>query len=58
MRADFCTPTVMLCSLVHAEEWAARQGQHGAILDLEAAAAEGSRSWRSAADVALALAGP
>ncbi|MEO8461939.1 MAG: organomercurial lyase [Chloroflexota bacterium] len=55
MRADFCTPTVMLCSLAHAEEWAGRQGQHGTILDLEAAAAEGATSWRSAADVALGL---
>ena len=55
MRADFCTPTVLLCSESHAREWAVRQGGRGQVLDLQSAAAEGDRSWRSAADVALAM---
>ncbi len=55
MRADFCTPTVLLCSESHAREWADRQGGRGQALDLVRAAAEGDRSWCSAADVALAM---
>lgn len=55
MRADFCTPTVLLCSESHARDWAGRQGGRGQALDLQAAAAEGDRSWRSAARVALAM---
>ena len=55
MRADFCTPTVLLCSEEHARAWANRHGQHGQTLELEPAAAVGARTWRSAADVAHAL---
>lgn len=55
MRADFCTPTVLLCSESHARDWADRQGGRGRALDLRSAAAEGDRSWRSAADVALIM---
>ena len=56
MRADFCTPTVLLCSREHALEWADRQGGHGRVLDLAEATIEGAQSWRSAADVAISMA--
>jgi alkylmercury lyase len=55
MRADFCTPTVLLCSDEHALEWADRQEGRGRALDLAEAVVEGAQSWRSAADVALAM---
>jgi alkylmercury lyase len=55
MRADFCTPTVLLCSDEHARAWADRHGHHGRALTLERAAVEGAMDWRSAADVALEL---
>ncbi len=55
MRADFCTPTVLLCSQEHASVWSERQQGRGTALDLTDAVVEGAASWRSAADVALAM---
>ena len=52
MRADFCTPTVLLCSDEHAQVWAERQGGHGQALLLDEAIEEGARNWGSAAATA------
>lgn len=49
MRADFCTPTVLLCSEAHAHVWAERQAGRGRALGLPTAVAEGARNWASAA---------
>lgn len=54
MRADFCTPTVLLCSGDHAAVWAERQADHGSVLTLREAD-EGARAWRSAAATAIRL---
>lgn len=52
MRADFCTPTVLLCSDEHARVWAERQAGHGRALSLDETIDEGARSWGSAAATA------
>lgn len=52
MRADFCTPTVLLCSDEHIRGWAEQRGGHGRALTLDDATEEGARSWRSAAAIA------
>ena len=52
MRADFCTPTVLLCSEEHAAEWARRQPAGGQALTLAEAADLGARTWASAAAAA------
>lgn len=52
MRADSCTPTVLLCSDAHARVWAERQADHGQTLLLDEATEEGARHWRSAAAAA------
>jgi len=57
MRADFCTPTVLLCSPAHAEVWAERHGGRGRALTLAEAFALGARDWASAASTAAELAG-
>ncbi len=56
LRADFCTPTVLLCSAEHAEEWSARQGGHGRTLSLGEAAELGGRDWASCAAAVTRLA--
>lgn len=55
LRADFCTPTVLLCSDEHAEEWFARQAAHGRTLTLNEAAELGARDWASCAAAATRL---
>ncbi|MCI0344730.1 MAG: hypothetical protein L0221_04690 [Chloroflexi bacterium] len=57
MRADFCTPTVLLCSEAHARVWARRQAGRGRALTLDEAVDEGARSWSSAAATAARLDG-
>lgn len=52
MRADFCTPTVLLCSEEHALVWSRRQAGQGRALPLAEATEEGARNWRSAAATA------
>lgn len=52
MRADFCTPTVLLCSEEHAAEWGRRQPAGGRALTLAEAADLGARNWASAATAA------
>jgi alkylmercury lyase len=47
LRAEFCTPTVLLCSADHAEEWAERQGRRGRVLDLGQAWRLGAGAWAS-----------
>lgn len=44
-RAEFCTPTVLLCSSDHAEAWATRPDGRGRILDLGQAWRLGARAW-------------
>jgi alkylmercury lyase len=60
LRADFCTPTVLLCSEAHAHVWAERRAGRGRALGLIAAVEEGARNWASAAATArrLSQAGP
>lgn len=47
MRADFCTPTVLLCSEAHAQSWAERHHWGGELLSLGEAAEIGGRNWAS-----------
>jgi hypothetical protein len=49
LRADFCAPTVLLCSPEHAETWAERQHGRGRIVDLRSAARLGAGAWASPA---------
>lgn len=49
LRGDFCEPTVLLCSTVHAAVWAERQGGHGRPVDLAEAARLGAEDWASCA---------
>jgi alkylmercury lyase len=58
MRADFCDPTVLLCSQAHAAEWAARNAGRGTVLSLTEAADEGARNWASVATAAKRLLDP
>ena len=53
--ANFCPPTVLLCSAAHAEAWATEHGDHGAILGLRQAASRGAREWVECARTAVAL---
>lgn len=53
MRADFCAPTVLLCSDDHARAWSVRQAGRGVALSLDEAAEEGAANWRSAAATAM-----
>lgn len=55
MRADFCTPTVLLCSPSHARAWAERHGGHGRALSLAAATDLGATNWASVAATAASL---
>jgi hypothetical protein len=55
LRADFCAPTVLLCSPAHADTWATEHGDRGAILGLRAAATRGAREWTACARTAVAL---
>jgi alkylmercury lyase len=56
MRADFCTPTVLLCTPAHAWRWAERQGGHGRSLTVAEAVDLGAANWASVAATALHLA--
>ncbi|HUG29513.1 MAG TPA: organomercurial lyase, partial [Candidatus Limnocylindria bacterium] len=55
MRADFCTPTVLLCSPAHAMAWAERHGGHGRALALAEAVDLGATNWASVAATAAEL---
>jgi alkylmercury lyase len=45
LRAEFSTPTVLLCSPDHADAWAARQDGRGRIVDLGQASRLGAGAW-------------
>jgi len=45
LRAEFCTPTVLLCSSDHADAWATRQDGRGRIVDLGQASRLGAGAW-------------
>jgi alkylmercury lyase len=55
MRADFCSPTVLLCSAAHAREWAERHAGHGRALSLSVATDLGATDWASVAATAASL---
>lgn len=55
MRAEFCTPTVLLYSPEHADAWAERQGRRGRIFDLGQAWRLGAGAWASYAREAARL---
>lgn len=56
MRADFCTPTVLLCSPAHAEAWAERRDGQGRALTLAEAVDLGATNWASVAATASEVA--
>lgn len=56
LRADFCTPTVLLCSADHAGTWAAQHEERGKALDLEEGAHLGAAAWAPSAGLARMLA--
>ncbi len=47
LRADFCAPTVLLCSAGHGAAWAREHGPTGRQLSLAEGAAIGAREWAS-----------
>ncbi len=55
LRADFCTPTVLLCSEAHGREWGRRRADHGRLLVLATAADEGRQRWAGCARAARRL---
>ena len=55
LRADFCEPTVLLCSADHAHRWGAAHGGHGKVLTMEAAASLGAVEWQGCAETATRL---
>lgn len=58
MRADFCAPTVLLCSAEHSQTWAERHEGRGRALDLRTAARLGAGAWASPAREAARLGTP
>ena len=52
LRAEFCAPTVLLCSPDHAEVWATRQDGRGRIIDLGLASRLGAGAWATYAQEA------
>lgn len=57
LRADFCTPTVLLCSPAHADEWARGHDHQGELFDLGAGATLGGEHWATCADASKLLGG-
>jgi hypothetical protein len=57
LRADFCAPTVLLCSEEHASAWAERQGGRGRAVDLAEGAQLGREAWAGCAKAFDAVAG-
>lgn len=55
LRAEFCTPTVLLCSPEHAASWAERHGKRGRVVDLGQAWRLGAGAWASYAREAARL---
>lgn len=49
LRADFCEPTVILCSPEHADVWAERQAGRGRVVDLTDGARLGRETWAGCA---------
>ena len=45
MRADFCAPTVLLCSAEHADTWAHRHSGRGRVLEIRSAWRLGAGAW-------------
>jgi Alkylmercury lyase len=52
LRGDFCDPTVLLCSVQHAAEWAEDQQGRGRAVDLIEASTLGAAGWASCAHTA------
>lgn len=57
LRADFCAPTVILCSSEHADVWAERQAGRGRVVDLSAGASLGRGAWAGCARAVARVAG-
>lgn len=49
LRADFCAPTVLLCSDAHAQSWGETHNGAGEVLSVTEAAEVGARNWASCA---------
>jgi alkylmercury lyase len=52
MRADFCTPTVLLCSQAHTRTWAERHRGHGQTPTVADGVDLGATNWASVAATA------
>jgi hypothetical protein len=57
LRADFCAPTVILCSPEHADVWAERQAGRGRVVDLAEGARLGREAWAGCARAVARVAG-
>ena len=57
LRADFCRPTVLLCSAAHGLEWGSRQRGEGRVVGLDEAASLGRETWAGCADAVDRLSG-
>lgn len=57
LRADFCTPTVLLCSTEHATIWSERHDALGQVLALAEGADLGVEVWAACATAAAVLTG-
>jgi alkylmercury lyase len=55
LRGDFCDPTILLCSVEHADAWAERQEGRGRAVEVEEAARLGAAGWASCAAMAARL---
>lgn len=58
LRADFCSPTVLLCSPEHASIWAERQGGRGRAVDVGEGARIGRAAWAGCAAAAARVTEP
>jgi hypothetical protein len=57
LRADFCAPTVILCSPEHANGWAERQVGRGRVVDLAEGTRLGREAWAGCARAVARVAG-
>ena len=55
LRADFCAPTVILCSPEHADVWAEGQAGRGRVVDLAMGARLGREAWAGCARAVASL---
>jgi len=57
LRADFCAPTVLLCSAEHAAAWAEQHDRRGRVVDIAEGSRLGREAWASCARAVAAVSG-